>query len=167
MAQPHWYLPCVWTERVACEQDRQSPGQVCWEWLWTLREDARPPGSRGVLATSSPTVSWEEGQDGVSPLHPGHPQRLQVLTKAGTAGAYISTARVGGVCAGHVGPRGLTQPHPPRPLPCGCPAVPGGPSPQVGAIGDEEEWVSLYEEENEPDAQTLEIPNLTPYTHYR
>lgn len=39
--------------------------------------------------------------------------------------------------------------------------------PQVGAIGDEEEWVSLYEEENEPDAQTLEIPNLTPYTHYR
>lgn len=39
--------------------------------------------------------------------------------------------------------------------------------PQVGAIGEEEEWVSLYEEENEPDAQTLEIPNLTPYTHYR
>nr|KAF6347351.1 sidekick cell adhesion molecule 1 [Pipistrellus kuhlii] len=38
---------------------------------------------------------------------------------------------------------------------------------QVGAIGDEEEWVSLYVEENEPDAQTLEIPNLTPYTHYR
>nr|KAF6448698.1 sidekick cell adhesion molecule 1 [Rousettus aegyptiacus] len=38
---------------------------------------------------------------------------------------------------------------------------------QVGAIGDEEEWVSLYEEESEPDAQTLEIPNLTPYTHYR
>lgn len=65
------------------------------------------------------------------------------------------------------GPGGLIQPHPPWPLPCGCPAVPGGPSPQVGAIGDEEEWVSLYEEENEPDAQTLEIPNLTPYTHYR
>lgn len=39
--------------------------------------------------------------------------------------------------------------------------------PQVGAIGDEEEWVTLYEEENEPDAQMLEIPNLTPYTHYR
>lgn len=45
--------------------------------------------------------------------------------------------------------------------------VPGVPFPQVGAIGDEEEWVSLYEEDNEPDAQTLEIPNLTPYTHYR
>lgn len=39
--------------------------------------------------------------------------------------------------------------------------------PQVGAIGDEEEWVTLCEEENEPDAQTLEIPDLTPYTHYR
>ncbi|XP_060029207.1 protein sidekick-1 [Erinaceus europaeus] len=38
---------------------------------------------------------------------------------------------------------------------------------QVGAIGDEEEWVSLYEKENKPDAQTLDIPNLTPYTHYR
>ncbi|XP_049758675.1 protein sidekick-1 isoform X3 [Elephas maximus indicus] len=38
---------------------------------------------------------------------------------------------------------------------------------QVGAVGEEEDWVSLYEEENEPDAQTLEIPNLTPYTHYR
>ncbi|XP_076996596.1 protein sidekick-1 isoform X1 [Tamandua tetradactyla] len=38
---------------------------------------------------------------------------------------------------------------------------------QVGAIGDEEEWVSLYEEENEPGAQMLEIPDLTPYTHYR
>lgn len=45
--------------------------------------------------------------------------------------------------------------------------VPASPFPQVGAIGDEEDWVSLYEEENEPDAQMLEIPNLTPYTHYR
>ncbi|XP_054992318.1 protein sidekick-1 isoform X1 [Sorex araneus] len=38
---------------------------------------------------------------------------------------------------------------------------------QVGTVGEEEEWVSLYEEENEPDAQTLEVPDLTPYTHYR
>ncbi|KAI4551854.1 hypothetical protein MJT46_018106 [Ovis ammon polii x Ovis aries] len=38
---------------------------------------------------------------------------------------------------------------------------------QVGAVGDEEEWVTLCEEENEPDAQMLEIPDLTPYTHYR
>nr|XP_006112957.1 protein sidekick-1 isoform X1 [Pelodiscus sinensis]XP_006112958.1 protein sidekick-1 isoform X1 [Pelodiscus sinensis]XP_025034766.1 protein sidekick-1 isoform X1 [Pelodiscus sinensis]XP_025034772.1 protein sidekick-1 isoform X1 [Pelodiscus sinensis]XP_025034774.1 protein sidekick-1 isoform X1 [Pelodiscus sinensis]XP_025034776.1 protein sidekick-1 isoform X1 [Pelodiscus sinensis] len=38
---------------------------------------------------------------------------------------------------------------------------------QVGVLGDEEEWVSLYEVENEPDAQMLEIPNLIPYTYYR
>ncbi|KAK4813575.1 hypothetical protein QYF61_011804 [Mycteria americana] len=38
---------------------------------------------------------------------------------------------------------------------------------QVGVLGDEEEWVSLHEVENEPDAQMLEVPNLTPYTHYR
>ncbi|XP_069066064.1 protein sidekick-1 [Pleurodeles waltl] len=38
---------------------------------------------------------------------------------------------------------------------------------QVGVTGDEEEWVDLYEVENESDAQMLEIPNLTPYTYYR
>ncbi|XP_032930055.1 protein sidekick-1 [Catharus ustulatus] len=38
---------------------------------------------------------------------------------------------------------------------------------QVGVLGDEEEWVTLHEVENEPDAQMLEVPNLTPYTHYR
>ncbi|XP_072415393.1 protein sidekick-1 isoform X1 [Chiloscyllium punctatum] len=38
---------------------------------------------------------------------------------------------------------------------------------QIGMIGDEEEWVVLYEVENEPDAQMLEIPNLMPYTSYR
>ncbi|XP_078096275.1 protein sidekick-1 [Mustelus asterias] len=38
---------------------------------------------------------------------------------------------------------------------------------QIGVIGEDEEWVLLYEAENEPDAQMLEIPNLTPYTYYR
>uniref|UniRef100_A0A8D2IZ62 Sidekick cell adhesion molecule 1 n=1 Tax=Varanus komodoensis TaxID=61221 RepID=A0A8D2IZ62_VARKO len=38
---------------------------------------------------------------------------------------------------------------------------------QVGVIGEEEEWVTLCEVEKESDAQLLEIPNLTPYTHYR
>ncbi|XP_035260908.1 protein sidekick-1 isoform X3 [Anguilla anguilla] len=38
---------------------------------------------------------------------------------------------------------------------------------QVGGIGEEDEWKVLYEKENEPDAQVLEIPNLTPFTHYR
>ncbi|XP_043945033.1 protein sidekick-1 [Protopterus annectens] len=38
---------------------------------------------------------------------------------------------------------------------------------QVGTIGEEEEWIHLFEVENEPDVKVLEIPNLTPYTHYR
>ncbi|KAG7459979.1 hypothetical protein MATL_G00216340 [Megalops atlanticus] len=38
---------------------------------------------------------------------------------------------------------------------------------QVGSISEDEEWKVLYEKENEPDAQVLEIPNLTPFTHYR
>uniref|UniRef100_H3B6J6 Sidekick cell adhesion molecule 1 n=1 Tax=Latimeria chalumnae TaxID=7897 RepID=H3B6J6_LATCH len=37
---------------------------------------------------------------------------------------------------------------------------------QVGAMGDEE-WIVLYGLENEPNAQVLEVPNLTPYTYYR
>ncbi|XP_039630055.1 protein sidekick-1 isoform X2 [Polypterus senegalus] len=38
---------------------------------------------------------------------------------------------------------------------------------QVGAVGDDEDWKVLYEKENDPDAQVLEIPELTPFTYYR
>ncbi|KAJ8251126.1 hypothetical protein GJAV_G00217560, partial [Gymnothorax javanicus] len=38
---------------------------------------------------------------------------------------------------------------------------------QVGSISYDDEWRVLYEKDNEPDAQVLEIPNLTPFTHYR
>nr|XP_055046951.1 protein sidekick-1 isoform X1 [Misgurnus anguillicaudatus]XP_055046954.1 protein sidekick-1 isoform X1 [Misgurnus anguillicaudatus] len=38
---------------------------------------------------------------------------------------------------------------------------------QVGSIGEEEEWKVLYEKENDPEAQMLEVPNLSPFTHYR
>ncbi|XP_073801026.1 protein sidekick-1 isoform X4 [Danio rerio] len=38
---------------------------------------------------------------------------------------------------------------------------------QVGSIGEDEEWKVLYEKENDPEAQMLEVPNLTPFTHYR
>uniref|UniRef100_A0A8C1W7I8 Sidekick cell adhesion molecule 1a n=1 Tax=Cyprinus carpio TaxID=7962 RepID=A0A8C1W7I8_CYPCA len=38
---------------------------------------------------------------------------------------------------------------------------------QVGSIGEEEEWKVLYVKENDPEAQVLEVPNLTPFTHYR
>ncbi|XP_076865315.1 protein sidekick-1 isoform X2 [Brachyhypopomus gauderio] len=38
---------------------------------------------------------------------------------------------------------------------------------QVGSTGEEEEWKVLYEKENDPEAQVLEVPDLTPFTHYR
>ncbi|TSK31292.1 Protein sidekick-1 [Bagarius yarrelli] len=38
---------------------------------------------------------------------------------------------------------------------------------QVGSTGEEEDWKVLYEKENDPEAQVLEVPNLTPFTHYR
>ena len=38
---------------------------------------------------------------------------------------------------------------------------------QVGNTGEEDEWKVLYEKENDPEAQVLEVPNLTPFTHYR
>uniref|UniRef100_A0AAY5EGX8 Sidekick cell adhesion molecule 1a n=1 Tax=Electrophorus electricus TaxID=8005 RepID=A0AAY5EGX8_ELEEL len=38
---------------------------------------------------------------------------------------------------------------------------------QVGSTGEEEEWKVLYEKDNDPEAQVLEVPNLTPFTFYR
>ncbi|XP_043941066.1 protein sidekick-2 [Protopterus annectens] len=37
---------------------------------------------------------------------------------------------------------------------------------QVGVIGENEEWVLVHQVVNEPDARTLEVPNLNPYTYY-
>uniref|UniRef100_A0AAR2JGG5 Sidekick cell adhesion molecule 1a n=1 Tax=Pygocentrus nattereri TaxID=42514 RepID=A0AAR2JGG5_PYGNA len=36
-----------------------------------------------------------------------------------------------------------------------------------GQVSKEDEWEVLYEKENDPEAQVLEVPNLTPFTHYR
>ncbi|XP_062388932.1 protein sidekick-1 isoform X4 [Sardina pilchardus] len=38
---------------------------------------------------------------------------------------------------------------------------------QVGNIGEDEEWKVMYERENDPDAQVLEVPDLAPFTYYR
>ncbi|KAM4525657.1 protein sidekick-2 isoform 4-T4 [Odontesthes bonariensis] len=38
---------------------------------------------------------------------------------------------------------------------------------QVGAVGDNEEWVMVHQVSNEPDARSLEVPGLNPYTIYR
>ncbi|XP_053552715.1 protein sidekick-1 [Bombina bombina] len=45
-----------------------------------------------------------------------------------------------------------------------CKWIVGG---QVGIIGDEAEWVTLFEVENQSESQMLEIPNLVPFTYYR
>lgn len=33
--------------------------------------------------------------------------------------------------------------------------------------GKEEEWRVVYQKDNQPDANTLEIPDLNPFTQYR
>ncbi|XP_031422173.1 protein sidekick-1 isoform X2 [Clupea harengus] len=38
---------------------------------------------------------------------------------------------------------------------------------QVGNIDEDEEWKVMYVKENDPEAQVLEVPGLTPFTFYR
>uniref|UniRef100_A0A8C7L7Y8 Sidekick cell adhesion molecule 2 n=1 Tax=Oncorhynchus kisutch TaxID=8019 RepID=A0A8C7L7Y8_ONCKI len=38
---------------------------------------------------------------------------------------------------------------------------------QVSVIGDNEDWVIVHQLPNEPDARSLEVPGLNPYTFYR
>ncbi|XP_053197128.1 protein sidekick-2 [Scomber japonicus] len=38
---------------------------------------------------------------------------------------------------------------------------------QVGVVGENEDWVMVHQVSNEPDARSLEVPGLNPYTFYR
>ncbi|KAJ8246272.1 hypothetical protein GJAV_G00265740 [Gymnothorax javanicus] len=38
---------------------------------------------------------------------------------------------------------------------------------QIGVIGEGEDWVMVHQLPNEPDARSLEVPGLNPYTFYR
>ncbi len=38
---------------------------------------------------------------------------------------------------------------------------------QVGMIGENEDWVMVHQLANEPDARSLEVSGLNPYTFYR
>lgn len=38
---------------------------------------------------------------------------------------------------------------------------------QVGQTGESEEWTLIYQLSNEPDARSMEVPSLSPYTYYR
>lgn len=39
--------------------------------------------------------------------------------------------------------------------------------PQVGVIGENEDWVMVHQVSNKPEARSLEVPGLNPYTYYR
>lgn len=38
---------------------------------------------------------------------------------------------------------------------------------QVGLLGDSEDWLMVHQVSNQPEARSLEVPALNPYTHYR
>ncbi|TNN03245.1 hypothetical protein fugu_000274 [Takifugu bimaculatus] len=38
---------------------------------------------------------------------------------------------------------------------------------QVGVVGDNEDWVMVHQVSSEPEARSLEVPGLNPYTNYR
>ncbi|KAG7222259.1 hypothetical protein INR49_027263 [Caranx melampygus] len=38
---------------------------------------------------------------------------------------------------------------------------------QVGMVGENEDWVTVHQVSNEPEARSLEVPGLNPYTFYR
>lgn len=38
---------------------------------------------------------------------------------------------------------------------------------QIGIVGESEEWLMVQELTNEPDARSLEVLDLNPYTFYR
>lgn len=38
---------------------------------------------------------------------------------------------------------------------------------QVGAVGENEDWLMVHQVFNEPEARSLEVPGLNPYTSYR
>ncbi|XP_063076857.1 protein sidekick-2-like [Engraulis encrasicolus] len=38
---------------------------------------------------------------------------------------------------------------------------------QIGVVGENEDWVTVHQLANEPDARSLEVPALNPYTYYR
>lgn len=38
---------------------------------------------------------------------------------------------------------------------------------QVGVVGENEDWVMVHQVSSEPEARSLEVPGLNPYTNYR
>uniref|UniRef100_A0A3B4UYM2 Sidekick cell adhesion molecule 1 n=1 Tax=Seriola dumerili TaxID=41447 RepID=A0A3B4UYM2_SERDU len=106
--------------------------------VYTLKVAALTAAGRGVVTSS--TIST-----GVPPELPGAPSNLVIS---------------------NISPRTATLRF--RPGPDGKTAisrwiVEG----QVREDGKEEAWRAVYQKDNQPDADTLEIPDLTPFTQYR
>uniref|UniRef100_A0AAX7VLX9 Sidekick cell adhesion molecule 1a n=1 Tax=Astatotilapia calliptera TaxID=8154 RepID=A0AAX7VLX9_ASTCA len=106
--------------------------------VYTIQVAALTAAGRGVVTSS--TIST-----GVPPELPGAPSNLVIS---------------------NISPRTATVRF--RPGPDGKTAisrwiVEG----QVRDDGKEEEWKVVYQKDNQPDADTLEIPDLTPFTQYR
>ena len=38
---------------------------------------------------------------------------------------------------------------------------------QVGVVGEGDEWQLIHQLPNEPDARSMEVPDLNPFTYYR
>ncbi|KFV20620.1 Protein sidekick-1, partial [Tauraco erythrolophus] len=114
---------------------------ISWSLFWVIAMSARAP----VTAKGSGWVTSSTISSGVPPELPGAPSNL-VISNISPRSATLQFR------PGYDGKTSISK------------WIVEG---QVGVLGDEEEWVSLREVENEPDAQMLEVPNLTPYTHYR
>ncbi|KAK1805199.1 hypothetical protein P4O66_019553 [Electrophorus voltai] len=104
----------------------------------------------GIGMITSSTIS-----SGVPPELPGPPSNL-VISKISPRSATLKFR------AGDDGKTAIS-----KWIVEGQNEVLSAPTMQVGSTGEEEEWKVLYEKDNDPEAQVLEVPNLTPFTFYR
>ncbi|KAJ8253833.1 hypothetical protein COCON_G00204450 [Conger conger] len=121
---------------------------------YTLEVAAMTEAGTGTITSS--TIS-----SGVPPELPGAPSNL-VISKISPRSATLKF-RAGTIILATPSRAGAVR----APLPRGGANIWVKRFNVVGSISEDEEWRLLYEKENEPDAQVLEIPNLTPFTQYR
>ncbi|KAF1648541.1 Protein sidekick-2, partial [Aptenodytes patagonicus] len=119
--------------------------------------------SKGQGQVSSSTIS-----SGVPPELPGAPTNLGISNvgprsitlqfrpgydgKTSISRWQVEAQVRGGLGSGVSGCQGAAHPTP---------------TPQVGQSGEAEEWGLIHQLASEPDARSIEVPNLKPYTYYR
>lgn len=109
-----------------------------------------PPTNLAVANVGARSVSlqFKPGYDGKTSI-----SRWQVEAQVGLVGRrrpvrYAEVARA--------------RAAPNRRLERACPRVS-----QIGIVGENEEWLTLQQLPNEPDARAMEVLDLNPYTSYR